>query len=80
MSKLREANFPQGVPFGTTHYEHGRTWEYVSPGMWRSIGGSGGGGEAESVHWENIEGKPVAIKNLAGENIPKVSILSGGNY
>ena len=40
----RAVNFPQGVPYGTTHFEKGRTWEYVEPGMWKSIGGSGGGG------------------------------------
>jgi hypothetical protein len=44
MSKERAVNFPQNVPFGTTHYEKGRTWEYSYPGMWKSIGGSGGGG------------------------------------
>jgi hypothetical protein len=30
----RAVNFPQGVPYGTTHFEHGRTFEYVEPGMW----------------------------------------------
>jgi hypothetical protein len=40
----RVVNFPQNVPYGTTHFEKGRTWEYVEPGMWKSIGGSGGGG------------------------------------
>lgn len=83
--KQRAVNFPSNVPYGTTHFEHGRTFEYVEPGMWKSIGGSGGGGgggggEADSVHWDNVEGKPVAIKNLAGENAPKMSIVSGGNY
>ena len=43
MSDLRTINFPIGVPYGTTHFEHGRTFEYVEPGMWKSIGGSGGG-------------------------------------
>ena len=43
MSNLRVVNFPQNVPYGTTHFEHGRTFEYVEPGMWKSIGGSGGG-------------------------------------
>lgn len=42
--KERVVNFPQNVPYGTTHFEHGRTWEYVEPGMWRSIGGTGGEG------------------------------------
>lgn len=82
MSNERAVNFPQNVPYGTTHFEHGRTWEYVDPGMWKSIGGSGGGGGGSGgdVYWDDILGKPVAIKNLAGENVPKVSILSGGNY
>ena len=81
--KQRAVNFPSNVPYGTTHFELGRTWEFVSPGMWRSVGGSGGGGgggTGDTVYWNDIEGKPVAIKNLAGENAPKVSILSGGNY
>jgi len=43
MSDLRAVNFPSNVPYGTTHFEHGRTWEYVEPGMWKSIGGSGSG-------------------------------------
>ena len=77
----RAVNFPQGVPYGTTHFEKGRTWEYVEPGMWKSIGGSGGGGGGGGdIYWDDIQNKPVAIKNLAGENVPKVSILSGGNY
>ena len=82
MSKERAVSFPQNVPFGTTHFEKGRTWEYVEPGMWKSIGGSGGGGGGGGgdVYWDENQNKPVAIKNLAGENVPKVSILSGGNY
>ena len=40
----RAVNFPQNVPYGTTHFELGRTFEYVKPGMWKSIGGSGSGG------------------------------------
>ena len=79
----RAVNFPQNVPYGSTHFEKGRTWEYVEPGMWKSIGGSGGGGGGGGggdVYWDDIQNKPVAIKNLAGENVPKVSILSGGNY
>ena len=76
----RAVNFPQNVPYGTTHFDKGRTWEYVEPGMWKSIGGSGGGGGGGDVYWDDIQNKPVAIKNLAGENAPKVSILSGGNY
>lgn len=60
MSRERAVNFPQGVPFGTTHYEKGRTWEYVSPGMWKSIGGSGGGdgggggGEGGFLTWQKV--------------------------
>ena len=25
--------FPPGQGYGTTHFEHGRTWEYVEPGV-----------------------------------------------
>ena len=80
MSK-RIVQFPQGVPFGTTHYEHGRTWEYVAPGMWKSIGGSGGGGggTADEIEWSRILNKPAPIKDLAGESASG-SIVSGGNY
>jgi hypothetical protein len=83
MKESKAVNFPQNVPFGTTHYELGRTWEFVSPGMWRSIGGSGGGGgggTAGDVYWDDILGKPVQIKNLAAENSGKVSMISGGSY
>ena len=38
MSDLRTINFPIGVPYGTTHFELGRTFEYVEPGIWKSIG------------------------------------------
>jgi len=41
---LREVQFPLSPDYGTTHFEHGRTWEYVEPGMWKSIGGSGSAG------------------------------------
>lgn len=57
---LRSVQFPLSPPFGTTHLEHGRTWEYVEPGMWRSIGGSGGeggdgeGGEGGFLTWEKM--------------------------
>ena len=80
MKESRAVNFPQGVPFGSTHYEKGRVWEFVDPGMWRSIGGSGGGGGGD-VYWDDILGKPQPIQNLAGDNTPqKVSILNGGRY
>ena len=107
MSDLRAINFPIGVPYGTTHFELGRTFEYVEPGMWKSIGGSGGGsgggieeapqdgliyarkdgqwvevssGSGGSVEWADVLNKPEPIKNLAAENAPKVSMVSGGNY
>ena len=109
MSKTKAVNFPQGVPYGTTHFEHGRTFEYVEPGMWKSIGGSGsgGGGVEEApldgliyarkdgqwveitqgggsgggpVEWADVLNKPQPIKDLAAENAPKVSIVSGGSY
>jgi hypothetical protein len=103
----RAVNFPQGVPYGTTHFEHGRTFEYVAPGMWKSIGGSGGGGGIDDApsdgliyarqdgqwvqitsggggsgptDWADILNKPQPIKDLAAENAPKVSIVSGGSY
>ena len=38
------------MEYGTEHYEHGRAGEFVSPGMWRSIDGSGGEG-AVSADW-----------------------------
>ena len=80
--KTRAVNFPSNVPVGTTHFEHGRTWEYVDPGMWKSVGGSGGGGGGSGgdVYWNDILDKPVTIKNLAAENSIKVSVVSGGNY
>jgi hypothetical protein len=108
MSKARAVNFPTGVPYGTTHFEHGRTFEYVAPGMWKSIGGSGsggggiddapsdgliyarqdgqwvqitsGGGGGGPVEWADVLNKPQPIKDLAAENAPKVSIVSGGSY
>jgi hypothetical protein len=113
MSKERAVNFPSGVPYGTTHFEHGRTFEYVEPGMWKSIGGSGGGGGGGGiddapqdgliyarqdgqwvqitsggggsgpggpVEWADVLNKPQPIKNLAGENTSKVSMVSGGTY
>jgi hypothetical protein len=57
MSK-RIVNFPPSPPFGTTHFEHGRTFEYVEPGMWKSVGGSGGdgegGGEGGFLTWQKV--------------------------
>ena len=72
----RLVSFPEGPDYGTTHFEHGRMWEYVKPGMWKSVAGD----IEVDVHWDDIEGKPVPIKNLAGENTAKASIVSGGNY
>lgn len=48
---LRDVSFPPSPAYGTVHYEHGRTWEYVEPGMWKSIGGSGDGDVALSADW-----------------------------
>ena len=78
--KERTINFPIGVPYGTTHFEHGRTFEYVEPGMWKSIGGSGGGSGGGSVEWADVLNKPQEIKNLSGETPAKVSFVSGGSY
>ncbi len=52
---VRAVNFPSNVPYGTTHFEHGRTWEYVSPGMWKSVVSSG---SDIDIHWDDIDGKP----------------------
>ena len=76
--KERIVNFTQGAPYGTEHYEHGRTWEFVAPGMWKSVAGAGGG--VGDVYWDDILDKPIQIKNLASENAEKVSMISGGNY
>ena len=56
MSDLREVYFPKNPPYGTTHLEHGRVWEYVEPGMWKSAGSVGGGDDddgdvAVSADW-----------------------------
>lgn len=127
----RVVNFPPNPPFGTVWLEKGRTFEYVEPGMWRSVGGSGDGSDggtgagmviqpteptedervtglqwldsttgrvwiwdddkwlefpancpdsASEVEWSDVINKPQPILNLAGENQPKMSIVSGGNY
>ena len=79
MTDDRIVSFPNNPPFGTQHFEHGRTWEYVEPGMWKSVGGSGGGPGA-TVEWVDVMNKPTQVTNLAGENAGKVSLISGGNY
>ena len=55
----RIINFPSNPPFGTVWFEKGRTFEYVEPGMWKSVGGSGGdgsggGGEGGFLTWEKV--------------------------
>ena len=52
----RITSFPSEPPFGTTHYEHGRSWEYVEPGMWKSIAGAGA---TMDVYWDDILNKPT---------------------
>ena len=54
----KTTSFPTDPPYGTTHFEHGRTWEYVEPGMWKSIAGGGIAGEGENPEWDDIENKP----------------------
>jgi hypothetical protein len=54
--KQRVVNFPSNAPYGTTHYEHGRTWEFVEPGIWKSVGGDG---SDLDIHWDDIDGKPT---------------------
>ena len=72
--------FPPGEGYGTTHFEHGRTWEYVEPGMWKSIGGSGGGGSGGGgsggpVTWAEVTDKPQQIEVLGVQNT-----ITGGSY
>ena len=55
MSKERDISFPPGE-IGKTHTEHGRTWKYVEPGMWKSVNTSGGSGG--DITWDDITGKP----------------------
>jgi hypothetical protein len=50
----RVISFPSSARYGDVHYEHGRTWEYVVPGVWKSISGDGDG-----VNWNDIENKPT---------------------
>ena len=59
--------FPPGEGYGTTHLEHGRTWKYVEPGIWKSIGGSGGGSGSPSgpVAWDDVTGKPTEFPPAA---------------
>ena len=51
--------FPPGEGYGTTHLEHGRSWRYVEPGIWKSVGGSGGSGPGGEVTWDDVAGKPA---------------------
>jgi len=54
----RIVGFPPNPPFGTVWLEKGRTFEYVEPGMWKSVGGSGdgsgGGGEGGFLTWQKV--------------------------
>ena len=54
MAKERAVSFPQSPKVGQTHFEKGRTWEWVLPGMWKSVGGSGGGSGGGGGNWEII--------------------------
>ena len=73
MPKQRTTSFPVSPPFGTTHLEHGRTWEFVEPGMWKSIAGEGGA--VGSVTWAEVTEKPDQIEALGVDNI-----IDGGDY
>jgi hypothetical protein len=57
----RTTSFPPSPRYGETHYEHGRTWKYVEPGIWKSAGGSGGGGSGPDgeVVWDDVLNKPT---------------------
>lgn len=72
-NKNRTTSFPANPPFGTTHLEHGRTWEFVEPGMWKSIAGEGGADV--SVTWAAVTEKPDQIEALGVDNI-----IDGGDY
>lgn len=71
----RTTSFPPSPDFGDTHFEHGRTWEFVDPGMWKSIGGSGGGGTGGPVTWADVTDKPEQIETLGVQNI-----ITGGSF
>ena len=46
----RAVSFPSGASYGDIHSEHGRSWEYTEPGIWRSLGtGDGGGGSYDDT-------------------------------
>lgn len=70
MAKVR--NFPPTPPLNYVHEENGRSWKYVEPGMWKSIGSLGSTGRIE---WDAVEAKPVPIEEL-GYNHEVV----GGSY
>ena len=49
----RTVDFPSSPKYGEIHFEHGRSWEYVAPGMWKSTSGDG-----EGLGWDDIENRP----------------------
>lgn len=56
--------FPEGPPWGYIHTENGRSWKYVQPGMWKSMGGLGSTGR---IAWADVEEKPETIYDLGVE-------------
>jgi hypothetical protein len=56
--------------------EDGLTYGRRNKG-WVQIASSGGGG---AVDWVDVLNKPEPIKDLAAENAPKKSLISGGRY
>ena len=83
MSDLRAINFPIGVPYGTTYFEHGRTFEYVEPGMWKSIGGSGGGSgggiddaPSDGLIYARKDGQWVEITSGGGGSVEWADVLN----
>lgn len=62
MAKTR--SFPNQPAVGYIHTENGRSWKYVQPGMWKSMGGLGSTGR---IAWLDVEEKPEPIFDLGVE-------------
>ena len=60
MSEERAISFPPSPGLNEYHYEHGRTWKWVEPGMWQSVGGGQtGSGPNHELVWDDIAQKPT---------------------
>jgi hypothetical protein len=51
----KAVNFPAGPSYGDVHVEHGRAWEYVAPGVWRSVS------LGSEIDWDDVNDKPVTF-------------------